>query len=304
MAVQTLSRLNRMHKGKDDTMILDFANHEEEIQKAFQPYYDKTMLTKATDPNKLYDLERKLYEFNIFTKSDVEEFAEVFFKRRATQEKLHPILDPLVEKYMKRERKDRADFRDQLKNYIRLYAFLAQIVSFRDVSLEKLYAFLRMLGRKLPVDKKRLPVEITENVNMDTYRIQQISSGSIELEKATGELKPAEGLGTGKGAGDEKEFLSRIIEEVNDRFGTDFTEGDKVFFAELETRLSGNETLSQSAKTNTKEALKLVFAHIFEDQLHTMVESNFDIYKKIVENAEFGKFIKEKMFEEVYSKIK
>ena len=304
MAVQTLSRLNRMHKGKDDTMVLDFANHEEEIQKAFQPYYDKAILTKATDPNKLYDLERKLFEFNIFAKSDVEQFAKVFFRRGATQEKLHPLLDPLVENYLECEKKERTDFRDQLKNYIRLYAFLAQIVSFKDASLEKLYAFLRMLGRKLPADKERLPVEITDNVNMDTYRIQQISSGSIELEKATGELKPAEGLGTGKRAGDEKEFLSLIIEEVNVRFGTDFTDGDKVFFAELGTRLSGNETLSQSAKTNTKEALKLVFAHIFEDQLHTMVESNFDIYKKIVENVEFGQFVKEKMFDEIYTKLK
>ncbi|MDO8591196.1 MAG: DEAD/DEAH box helicase family protein [bacterium] len=304
MAVQTLSRLNRTHKGKDDTMILDFANHEEEIQKAFQPYYDKAVLTKATDPNKLYDMERNLYNFHLYDKENVELFAKVFFKRGATQEKLHPLLDPIVEEYLKREKEERMDFRDQLKNYIRLYAFLSQIVSFRDVNLEKLYAFLRMLARKLPVDKERLPVEITDNVNMDTYRIQQISSGSIALEKATGELKPMEGLGTGKGAGEEKEFLSLIIEEVNERFGTDFTDGDKVFFAELETRLSSNQTLNQSAKTNTKDALKLVFAHIFEDQLHTMVESNFDIYKKIVENAEFGKFVKEKMFEEVYTKLK
>lgn len=304
MAVQTLSRLNRMAKGKDDTMVLDFANHEGEIQKAFQPYYDKAVLTKATDPNKLYDLERNLQDFGIFTKDDVGVFAKVFFKRGATQEKLHPILDSIVIEYMKREKNEKIDFRDQLKNFVRMYAFLSQIVSFKDMNLEKLYAFLRMLGRKLPAEKERLPVEITDNVNMDTYRIQQISSGSIELEKKTGELKPVEGLGTGKGAGEEKEFLSRIINEVNDRFGTDFTEGDKVFFAELETRLAANETLGQSAKTNTKDALKLVFAHIFEDQLHTMVESNFDIYKKIVENAEFGKFVKEKMFEEVYGKIK
>ena len=304
MAVQTLSRLNRTHKGKDDTMILDFANHEEEIQKAFQPYYDKAVLTKATDPNKLYDMERNLYNFHLYDKENIELFAKVFFKRGATQEKLHPLLDPIVEEYLKREKEERMDFRDQLKNYIRLYAFLSQIVSFKDVNLEKLYAFLRMLARKLPVDKERLPVEITDNVNMDTYRIQQISSGSIALEKATGELKPMEGLGTGKGAGEEKEFLSLIIEEVNERFGTDFTDGDKVFFAELETRLASNQTLNQSAKTNTKDALKLVFAHIFEDQLHTMVESNFDIYKKIVENAEFGKFVKEKMFEEVYTKLK
>jgi type I restriction enzyme R subunit len=303
MAVQTLSRLNRTHKGKDETLVLDFANHEDEIQKAFQPYYDRAILTKATDPNKLYDMERSLSEFHIFSKTDVESFASVFFKRGATQEKLHPLLDPIVEAYLEREKKERLEFRDQLKNYVRLYAFLSQIVSFKDVNLEKLYAFLRMLGRKLPSDKERLPVEITENVNMDTYRIQQISSGSIELEKKTGELKPIEGLGTGHGA-DEREFLSRIIEEVNQRFGTDFTEGDKVFFAELETRLAGNETLSQSAKTNTKEALRLVFGHIFETQLHTMVESNFDIYKKIVENAEFGQFIKEKMFDEVYDKLR
>ncbi|MDD4625000.1 MAG: DEAD/DEAH box helicase family protein, partial [Candidatus Pacebacteria bacterium] len=304
MAVQTLSRLNRTAKGKEDTMVLDFANYEEEIQKAFQPYYDKAILTKATDPNKLYDLERNLLDFGIFAKNDVEKFAKVFFKRGTTQEKLHPLLDPIVEEYMKREKKEKINFRDQLKNYVRIYAFLSQIVSFKDVNLEKLYAFLRMLGRKLPAEKERLPVEITDNVNMDTYRIQQISSGNIELEKKTGELKPIGGLGTGKGASEEKEFLSRIICEVNERFGTDFTEGDKVFFAELQTRLTSSETLSQSAKANTKEALKLVFAHIFEDQLHSMVESNFDIYKKIVENNEFGKFVKEKMFDEVYDKLK
>ncbi len=303
MAVQTLSRLNRTRKGKDETLILDFANLEVEIQKAFQPYYDRAILTNATDPNKLYDLERSLYEFQIYTKEDVGAFASAFFKRGATQEKLHPLLDPIVHVYLEREKKDRVEFRDQLKNFVRLYAFLSQIVSFKDVNLEKLYAFLRMLGRKLPSDKERLPVEITDNVNMDTYRIQQVSSGSIELEKATGELKPIEGLGTGKRAGEEKEFLSRIIEEVNEKFGTDFTDGDKVFFAELETRLAGNDTLSQSAKTNTREALKLIFNHIFEAQLHTMVESNFDIYKKIVENHEFGSFIKEKMFNEVYTKL-
>jgi len=212
-------------------------------------------------------------------------------------------LDPIVDTYLQKEKNEQIDFRDQLKNYIHLYAFLSQIISFKDVNLEKLYVFLRMLSRKIPIDKDRLPVEITENVNMDTYRIQQISSGSIELEKTTGELKPIEGLGTGKVSEGEKEFLSRIIEEVNERFGTDFTDGDKVFFAELETRLTANETLNVSAKNNPKNELKLVFNHIFEDQLHNMVESNFDIYKKIVENTEFGKFIKDKMFEDVYRKI-
>lgn len=303
MAVQTLSRINRIYNGKGDTMVLDFANHEEEIQKAFQPYYDKAILTRATDPNKLYDFERNLYEFYVFTREDIKNFAFIFFQRGTTQEKLHKILDPIVEAYLKKEKNEQIDFKDQCKNYIHLYAFLSQIISFKDVSLEKLYVFLRMLYRKIPIDKDRLPIEITENINMDTYRIQQISSGSIELEKTTGELKPIEGLGAGKVSESEKEFLSKIIEEVNERFGTDFTDGDKVFFAELETRLTANETLNISAKNNPKNDLKLVFNHIFEDQLHNMVESNFDIYKKIVENTEFGNFIKDKMFEDVYQKI-
>jgi len=76
-----------------------------------------------------------------------------------------------------------------------------------------------------------------------------------------------------------------------------------VFFAELQTRLIHNQTLSESAKTNTKEDLKLVYSHIFEDKLQEMIESNFDIYKRIIENKEFGSFIKEKIFEEIYPKI-
>ena len=62
-AVQTLSRLNRVHPGKDDTMVLDFANEAEEIQKAFAPYYDRTLLSEATDPNLLYDLQLRLAAF-------------------------------------------------------------------------------------------------------------------------------------------------------------------------------------------------------------------------------------------------
>ena len=302
-AVQTLSRLNRVHPGKEDTMALDFANTEDEIQKAFQLYYDRTILTDTTDPNKLYDLERQLHEFHIFGKDDVDSFAGKFYLPDAKQEELHPILDDVVQRFLGKTLEEQVDFKEQAKNYIHLYAFLSQIISFKDVGLEKLYSFLRMLSRKLPVIREKMPLEITETVNMDTYRIQQISSGSIILEKTTGELKPIEGLGTGKKSTDEKERLSLIIEEVNERFGTDFDEGDKVFFAELEARLVANETLLESLKTNTRDALKLVYNHIFEDQLHDMVEANFEIYKKIIENIEFGKFVKDKMFDEVYSRL-
>ena len=50
--------------GKEDTMVLDFANEAEEIQKAFQPYYERTLLKEATDPNLLYDLQTRLDGFH------------------------------------------------------------------------------------------------------------------------------------------------------------------------------------------------------------------------------------------------
>ena len=81
-AVQTLSRLNRKTRNKDETMVLDFANDTDEIQESFQPYFETTLLTEATDPNKLYDLKRIAEEYLIFMKQDVEDFAKIYFSAR------------------------------------------------------------------------------------------------------------------------------------------------------------------------------------------------------------------------------
>ncbi|MCP4638818.1 MAG: type I restriction endonuclease subunit R, partial [bacterium] len=73
--VQTLSRLNRTHRDKGDPVVLDFANGMGEVRDAFQPYYEATFLTEATDPNKLYDLKRNAEEFLLYYQQDVDAFA-------------------------------------------------------------------------------------------------------------------------------------------------------------------------------------------------------------------------------------
>jgi type I restriction enzyme R subunit len=248
-------------------------------------------------------LQRRLEEFGFYTEADVDAFAKVYWNKKAKQEQLHALLDPIVARSEKATEEERADFKRQLTNYVRLYAFLSQVITFTDAALEKLYVFGRLLLRKLPVTRDELPVAITQNVNMDLYRVQQTSAGKIVLESGTGELEPITELGTGRPPQDELEALSQIIHDLNERFGTEFTEADQVFFAELGTRLMSDEALAKSAQINSKDNVRLTFDHLFDDKLADMIDRNMEIYKRVVDDAEFGAFIRAKMFELIYQRF-
>src|SRR5690606_4396791 len=135
-AVQTLSRLNRTHPEKRSTMVLDFANEADEIKNAFEPYYETTLLSEATDPNLLYEIQTRLADFPVYTEKDVHEFAKVYFNPRSTQDRLNATLMPLVDRFRELSQEERADFRGLLTDYVRLYAFLAQVLTFKDADLE------------------------------------------------------------------------------------------------------------------------------------------------------------------------
>ena len=166
-AVQTLSRLNRTYPGKNETMVLDFANEAEEIQQAFAPYYEKTLLSEGTDPNLLYDLQTKLAGFHFYSEDDVNRFAVMYFDPKGTQDKLYAVLAPVVDRYEEASNEEKADFKGHLTDYVRLYAFLSQIITFVDTDLEKLYVFGRLLLRKLPASLERLPLEIQQNIDIN-----------------------------------------------------------------------------------------------------------------------------------------
>ena len=70
-AVQTLSRLDRTHPEKTGTMVLDFANEADAIREGFEPYYETTLLSEATDPNLLYETQSRLLDFGIYTETKV-----------------------------------------------------------------------------------------------------------------------------------------------------------------------------------------------------------------------------------------
>ncbi|HOV80497.1 MAG TPA: type I restriction endonuclease [Bacillota bacterium] len=299
-AVQTLSRLNRVHPGKNETMVLDFANEAEEIQKSFQPYYEKTLLKEGTDPNLLYDIQARLEEFCFYGSDDIERFAAIYFNPEGTQDKLHAVLSPVLARFEEAPEDEKIEFRGQLKDYVRLYAFLSQVITFRDADLEKLYVFGRFLLRKLQLKGEKLPVEIQQNIDMESYRIKKTSGGRIRLERGLGELRPQGPKGPHTPPVEEMEQLSKIIRELNKRFGTDFTDEDRVFIKQLEARLAADTALEASVRVNTKDNARLTFNHVAGDHMQDMIDANFKFYKQVNDNPEFAEMFFQMLFERYY----
>jgi len=297
-AVQTLSRLNRTHPEKKGTMVLDFANEAADIQAAFEPYYETTLLSEATDPNLLYEMERRLGAFPVYTEADIEAFARVYFDPKATQDRLYAVLTPLVDRFQALSMEERTDFRGQLTDFVRLYAFLAQVMPFADASLEKLYVFARHLRRLLPADREALPREVQQNIDMESYRIQQTGSGKIALERKPGVLDPASTKGAQGTTPEELETLSRIIAELNDRFGLNLGPEHRVTLGQIMEKLDDDVALDAAARVNTRENVRLTFDQKVEHVIQEIVDSNFELYKRITDDRAFGEAVKNFLFDQ------
>jgi type I site-specific restriction-modification system R (restriction) subunit len=298
-AVQTLSRLNRtLPPEKKGTMVLDFANEAAEIKAAFEPYYETTLLSEATDPNLLYEIQSRLAAFPVYTEVDVDRFAKVYFDPKATQDQLYAVLAPAVERFREVSEGEQHDFRGQLTDYVRLYAFLAQVLTFADADLEKLYVFARHLRRRLPADRAELPREVQQNIDIESYRLQQTGSGKIALERKPGVLDPVGTKGGHAAAAEEMEALSRIIAELNERFGLNLGPEHRLTLGQMMERLDADPGLDASARVNTRENVRLTFDQKVEHVIQEIVDSNFDLYKRITDDRAFGEVIKNFLFDQ------
>ena len=302
-AVQTICRLNRVCPGKKDPITLDFVNDAETIRKSFQDFYEDTTLTEGSDPDKLYDLKRSLEEFRYYTNDEINQFAKIFYSKPFKQEKLSPILNIVIKRYQEdsnRERKE--NFREVLKAYIRVYAFFSQIISFTDVELEKSYIFGRILFRKLPYTKERLPKEVTQQVDLDSIRVQYIGRGIALKPGEGGEFQPGEEKAISK----KPEFiepLSKIIKDINERYATDFNESDKVVVNVLLLRVSEDKDFEAEVKNNPKENVWWAFEKKFNTELQDLIEEHFDFYKKLNNDQEIKAALMKQMFNNLYDQM-
>ena len=308
-AVQTLSRLNRTAPGKEDTFILDFINDRQTILDSFQPYYERTTVTDEPEPNHLYDLKAKLDGQQIYLDAEVNALARVYFNptTRMTaraQAQLYRHIDPAVDRYKNIETQEEKEaFKKSLRTWTYLYAFMAQIMPFREVEFEKFYAYAKLLLAKLPKRDLSESMKLTDEVALEYYRLQKIKEGSIDL--VTGEAGELDGLteaGIKRGK-EEKAALSEIIDVLNDRFGTEFEEADRLFFEQIETELMQDAKLQTQARVNKLDTFKYAFEEIFIDKLIDRMDQNQEIFEKIIEDQSFGELVRELMMRRIFDQL-
>lgn len=297
-AVQTLSRLNRSHPLKKDTFVLDFANTAEDIEKAFKPYFESTILGDATDPNKLFDLQDALDNFQVYSREQVEDFSNKILNN-VPVDQLHASLDESAAIFRDDlEEEQQADFRAKVKTYVRLYIFLSQIVPYENPYLEQLYIFLNHLQNKLggdtPID---LAKGILDNIDMDSYRLQLEATTNIAMEQGD-ELKPIPTDMGGGSSDPEMDRLSNILQTFNDRYGTQFEDADKVrqMAENIANDVAKNQELITSLKYSDEQNARITSDKIVGEELLKHITTNFDLYKLYSDNKEFKEDFSAMMF--------
>ena len=254
--VQTLSRLNRTIKGKQDTFIIDFVNAHEDIQKDFQDYYQTTILDKETNKQKLYNLKYEIEKADVFTKDEVTHFIEMFIRKKVKSEVLSPFFQKIVdEKYVILSVDDKDKFRKDLNKYVRQYSFISQIITFIDTDLEKFYLFTKLLFKYLPYEKESLPLEVIQMVDMEKFKIQEEENGSIMLNPIDATLENIQSDGHRIKPPETIEVLEKIVQEINDTYAIDLGDDDKVV-KEMYASLKTDEALMASLRANNIEDVK------------------------------------------------
>ncbi|PPV04885.1 restriction endonuclease subunit R [Xanthomonas bromi] len=306
-AVQTLSRLNRMAPGKKRTLVLDFVNKEEDIHKAFKPYYESTPIGENAGPEKLSELQHKLLAPAIFAPADVDAFAQAWYRPKrehsgSDHKQMNAVLDAVVQRFKMEVEETQDEFRGLLMAYRNLYAFLSQIVPYQDSDLEKLYTFVRNLMTKLPPADNGKAFVLDDEVSLRYYRMQQLTDGSIDL--AQGQLYPLKGptdVGTSRVA-DEQVPLSSLVEKLNTRFGTDFNEADQLFFDQIKVSAEASEQIKEAARANNLSDFTAYLGRVLDELFIERMDGNEEIFARIMTDREFRSAASEHLAFEIFEK--
>lgn len=279
-AVQTLSRLNRAHPGKDTTYILDFVNDAGDILKAFKTYYETAELEATTDPHLVYDLRAKLDASSNYDEFEVERVAKVDTDPNGTQKALDAAIAPVADRLLKRYKaaqqakaaadeaqdgkaaqaaKDTLDalvlFKNDMGAYVRLYAFLSQIFDYGNTDIEKRFLFYKRLIPLLDFGRERDTVDLSK-VMLTHHTLKNHGKQPLNLNAdGTYKLPPMDAVGSGSVQERQRAYLAEIIEKVNGLFEGDVTNDDQLHYVNgtLKGKLLENDTLMQQAASNSKK---------------------------------------------------
>ena len=278
-AVQTLSRLNRAHPGKDTTYVLDFVNEAEDVLAAFKTYHTTAELETTTDPNLVFNLRAKLDAAGHYDDPEVDRVVEAELKG-VKQSELVAAISPVVDRLAKRyktakealkaaqDKKDEASsksaqdtidalllFKNDMGAFLRLYTFLSQIFDYGNTAIEKRAIFYKRLLPLLDFDREREGIDLSKVV-MTHHHLKHLGKRTLVLSEGENpKLEPISEAGSGRVQEKEKVYMGEIIEKLNDLFGSDTTDQDQLVYVNhvIKGKLLESEILIQQAVSNSKE---------------------------------------------------
>ncbi len=309
-AVQTLSRLNRTCSGKNDTYVLDFVNNVDDIQTAFNTFYEDTKLEKALDVNIVYNYYDNMISYNVFNTEDVDKFVELYRKKNNQNNKdlgkISSHVQNAVNRYNDLNEEHRFAFRDCLKNFLRFYAYITQIVRMFDKDLHKTYLFCEFLFRLIPVNPSE-PVKLEDKITLYNSKLTETFSGSIELDETSKDrILPPENPKKGAKKLDKKELLDNIIAKINLQSNLELS-GVEMHIIEVifDKMYFNNKALKKHAKMSDSDMFeKSIFPEEFDKTAQDCYSQQIDGYVKLFENTEFYKTIKNEMAKAMYLSLR
>jgi type I restriction enzyme R subunit len=299
-----------MYAGKREPFVLDFVNEPEIIYQSFKPYYDSTELAGVTDPQSMENLKHELDQCQVYHWEEVEAFAAIFYKPIEKQTysdhaRMEKHLQPSVDRFNAiNDEEQRELFRDKLSAYVRLYAFMSQIIPYADRDLEILYSFSRYLLPHLPSNKTMTVVKPEDDVALSYYRLERCFSGIIDL--GSGEkidVKSPIDVGTRK-AKDTEAPLSSIIEVLNQRFHTDFKEEDRLFFEQIKEKACNDEQVIETAKANPLDKFELGIKKMIEEFMIQRMADNDKIVTRYMDDKDFQSVIFPLLAKEIFMTLR
>ena len=262
-AVQTLSRLNRTCPGKVDTFVLDFANKQEDILDAFQPFYQETSLEQEVNADLIYQMQKELRGYAIYSDNDIDAFIAVWnqLDKKDGMGRMTSALKPVADRYNLKNTEERYQFRRLVRSFLRWYSYVTQVVRMFDEETQKEYLFLSYLLGLLPADPVDT-VDLDGKLRLEYYKLQKTFEGAIQLQKMDGQYVPAKERGGS--AQYPKSTLDEILEKINEKYKGNFTDADKVMLNTLHDKLVVDKKLKDSALTSDPRIFtESIFPNVF-----------------------------------------
>ena len=310
-AVQTLSRLNRIYPGKEDTFILDFVNTKEEIEEAFKPYFESTILDEEININLIYDTRTTLRNYRLYNIDDIEKFIKIYYKRgnqTATDlGKMTSLLKPVVRRYMDLSEEDRFNFKKTIRNFNKWYSYIIQIARMYDKELHKEYVFTAYLDKLLPRVSER-DIDLEGKLKLEYYKLEETFKGDISLNPTVEEetLVFPKTLDTKGKPEDTDELLEVILNKINERVKGIFSEGDRVIVRTIYKRaIKDNKKLKTQAKKNDSEVFEnSIFPDVFKRVAQDCYMESMESFTKLFEDKNFYVTVMEEIAKEIYKDLR